>query len=52
MRSGAVERDAEGELTIPEPGDTTQAEVDDDPSVAAPSPRAGADVGAREPSGV
>lgn len=29
LRSGAVERDAEGELIIPEPGDITEAEVDD-----------------------
>lgn len=29
LRSGAVERDAEGGLTIPEPGDITRAEVDE-----------------------
>lgn len=97
LRSGTVERDAEGELRIPEPGDTTQAEVDEGQAgdippwllavawgllllvlvalvvvlarhrreeeddeddegppaaVAAPSPRAEAGVGARQPSGV
>lgn len=94
LRSDTVERDAEGELTIPEAGDTTRADVDgragdippwlltvawlllllvvaalivvlarrrrddededDEPpaAVAAPSPRAEAGVGPRQPIGV